>query len=140
MKGNDNQLGAPVAVHIDPTNAMYRRLGCDVVHLARMADPMERAARVRIRWLPVRSQREIRFAVAVDIVRSDGDIVMRGHPLRGHVFRPARILKPQNLGWIDGDDVRLAVPVHVSDRDGVDNAQAGRDFLSAKHRSVRCKR
>jgi hypothetical protein len=34
MEWNNNQLGAPIAVDVDPANAMCPRLGGDVVHLA----------------------------------------------------------------------------------------------------------
>ncbi len=80
------------------------------------------AARVHVREL-VR-KRDLRNAVAVDVIRCEIDrIVDPGHE---DMLLPARILVPPNLPHVarNDDDVRIAVTVQIGDDDLVPAGEA----------------
>ncbi len=91
------------------------------------------AARVHVREL-VR-ERDLRNAIAVDVIHCGIDrIADSGHE---DMLFPAGVLVPPNLVAGNGDDVRLAITVEISNDDLVAADKAGVNAVRSESRARR---
>ena len=138
----DDQL--PLAARREhPVHAMHRRLVMQPHRLPllrailRRNEIKDRAALVCVAGLagiPARADRDLAFAIAINVLRRDAHVVLRREVLGDDVLLPIGIVIPLNRLLIGKDDVRLPIAVHVRDRDAVADAHRRINFLDAKLR------
>ena len=132
-------------VDVGPTHAMHGGLFVDRAHLpvlvGRFAarQPLDRAAVVRVGRLPAGSQGEIQLPVAVDIQRSDADVIEFGLVFDDRVPLPGWVLVPENAIRIDDDNVGSLIGVDVHQRNGVADLQPCFDFLRLEVQLLLCR-
>ncbi len=117
---------------------MDGRLRADRVYLPHLTwrgtarKPLHAAAGVGVGRAPIGPQGEIDFAVAVDVVRRDADVVRLRLALDQRVPLPGWVLVPDHTLRIDDHDVGPAIVVHIENADRVAYAEAGFDLLDAE--------
>src|SRR5207253_11266897 len=74
------------------------------------------------------------FAVAVDVVWIETNVVERGLALRDDAHLPRWIFEPDDARFVDDDDVELGVAIDVDEADGVADGERLVDFFRAEFR------
>ena len=79
--------------------------------------------------MPGRAQGYVEFAVPVDGLDGNADVVAFGLFVNDDVLVPRRILPPDSLFFVDGEDVCLAGAVDIAGDDGIADAKVGVELL-----------
>ncbi len=89
-------------------------------------------------WVPLGANRDFGFAVTVDVLGGDADVVAFGEIFADDVLCPRGVLVPLNRSLIGEENVGFAVAVDVCDRDAVTDADRGVDVLGFEARFGSC--
>ena len=129
---NPNKVNLGVGVYTDD-NGKVPVLECVQRVVKKMAETAQARAYLPIDGMPAYNKAvqelvfgadgEVELAIAIDVVRGDADVVLLRFAVEDDVLLPRRVLIPDQLRGVDGDDVRFAVFIDVGGDDRVDDTE-----------------
>lgn len=90
------------------------------------------AAGFGVGGVPLGTDGDFAFAVAVDVAGGDADVVTFGEAFGDDVFFPSGVLIPDDLVFIGEEDVRFAVALDICDGEAVADLDIGVDGLRSE--------
>ncbi len=82
--------------------------------------------------IPLCSDGDFGFAIAVDVRGGDTNIVQGSKIFRDDKFLPGWVFVPNDLLLIDEENIGLMIPIHISHRDAIADFDVGIDFDRAE--------